>query len=233
MIRVVIPFGGSCRYRLRSLGWLQDHLPRMLPDASLHVGVCDGEWSKAVAVADAVDSSWADDDVLVVHDADVWAPKLPNVVAVVEQRRRQWATPHTLVARLTEEQSAQVMAGTVPFSGVGTSRLEQPPYQGVVGGGCVVLPVGAYRTVPLDPRFRGWGQEDESWGFALRCLLGQPHRAPDPLYHLWHPHPPRRSRSVGNRDGERLRNRYRAAQGRRCDMEAVLDEVRGGISASQ
>jgi hypothetical protein len=226
VIRVILPYGGNCPHRQRSLTWVWEKLPELLPDATIHVGECDGPWSKAAAVADAIDPDWDDDDVLVIHDADVWAPKLPDTIDVVRRKGRAWATPHTIVCRLGPELTERVMSGEIPFNGLGTVGLDQAPYRGVVGGGCVVLSRAAYRRVPLDPRFVGWGQEDESWGFALHRVLGQPHQANHRLYHLWHPHPERMTRTVGNSDGEKLRNRYRAAKVAKADMERLLDEFR-------
>jgi hypothetical protein len=226
VIRVILPFGGDCPYRQRSLTWVWENLPQLLPEATLHVGECDGPWSKATAVANAIDPDWDDDDVLVIHDADVWAPKLPDTVLLVSRKGRSWAAPHTMVHRLGPDLTERVMTGEIPFGGLGTAGLDQPPYQGVVGGGCVVLSRAAYRRVPLDPRFVGWGQEDESWGFALHRIFGPPHQQNHRLYHLWHPHPERRSRRVGNDDGEKLRNRYRAAKVLKDDMERLLDEFR-------
>jgi len=226
VIRVILPYGGNDPHRERALAWVWERIPQMLPEATVHVGNCKGPWSKAVAVANALDPDWPDDDILVIHDADVWIPTLPKTVEVIESRARQWAVPHTIVVRIGQELTGRVLAGEVPLTGLGRTGLDQPPYGGVVGGGCVVLRHATYRQVPLDPRFRGWGQEDESWGFALRRMLGQPYQANERLYHFWHPHPERINRSTGSRDGELLRNRYRAAQVMKDEMERLLDEFR-------
>lgn len=232
MIRVIIPYGGSDPHRQRSLTWVWEKMPGLLPDATIHVGDCSGPWSKAVAVADAIDPDWPDDDILVVHDADVWIPDLAQSVEVIQTKARQWAVPHTLVVRIGENLSDRVMSGELGFNGLGRNGLDQPPYQGIPGGGCVVLSRAAYRQVPLDPRFRGWGQEDESWGFALRRILGQPYQGRGKLFHLWHPHPERLNRAVGSKDGDKLRNRYRAAQVVREEMERLLAEFRDDGSSA-
>ena len=226
MIRVILPYGGNDPHRARALAWVWGRMPKLLPESTVHIGMCEGPWSKAVAVADAIDPDWDDDDILVIHDADVWIPDLEKAVDVIRSRARRWAIPHTLVVRIGEPLTEQVLAGEVPLTGLGRTGLDQPPYAGVVGGGCVVLSRAAYRQVPLDPRFRGWGQEDESWGFALRRIFGQPYQGKGKLFHFWHPHPERLNRSVGSRDGDKLRNRYRAAQAVKHEMEMLLDEFR-------
>jgi hypothetical protein len=65
----------------------------------------------------------------------------------------------------------------------------------------------------MDSRFVGWGQEDESWAYALQTLAGQPWRGAADLFHLWHPTPPRVERRRGSIEGWRLMKRYRKARG--------------------
>jgi len=224
MIRVVIPFGGDDPHRQASLDWLTGHLPELLPSATVTVGRCDGVWSKAVAVANAISPDWSDGDVLVVHDADVWIPTLPAVLQFLGTHG--WVVPHLGVHRMNEALSARVLAGDVSFDELGRDNWDQPPYLGIVGGGCVALTVASYRLCPLDPRFEGWGQEDESWGYALQRIHGTPWRGSQQLYHFWHPHPRRRSRQTGSVEGEQLKMRYRAARSDRTRMERLLAEFR-------
>lgn len=224
MIRVVIPFGGNDAHRRSSLDWLSRHLPVLLPDASVSVGVCEGVWSKAVAVANAISPDWDDDDVLVVHDADVWIPALPLTLQFVGEYG--WMTPHLSVHRMNQDLTARVIAGDVSFDELGRDNWDEAPYLGIVGGGCVALTVASYRSCPLDPRFEGWGQEDEAWGYALQQTHGSPWRGSQQLYHFWHPHPKRRSRQIGSVAGEQLSMRYRAARSDTFLMQRLLAEFR-------
>jgi hypothetical protein len=196
------------------------------PDWQLVEGGCpDGPWRKAVAVADAL--ARADGDLLVVADADVWCPDLSPALASLERGLGRWAIPHQRVYRLTEYATAAVLAG---------GQLPDPPlprrthpavaesYTGVVGGGLVVLPADMYRQVPLDPRFAGFGQEDQSWARALDVIAGPPWRGRQPLWHLWHPPQPRISRAIGSVENLALYRRYRAASTTPA-MLALLAEV--------
>jgi len=56
----------------------------------------------------------------------------------------------------------------------------------MIGGGCTVVRRDVYESCPLDPRFKGWGQEDAAWGVALTAMYGPPWRSVEPLWHLWH-----------------------------------------------
>lgn len=176
-------------------------------------GSCgDGPWCKAAAITDAL--TRCTDDLLVIHDADVWCDGLDQAIATLDGLTR-WAIPHDLVYRLKEDQHEATTDKT---------RCAQHPYRGFAGGGIVAIDRTAYERCPLDPRFVGWGHEDESWALALGTLYGQPWRGDHPLFHWWHPPQERRSRARGSHESQQLRDRYRAASGNRQEM---LDLIAG------
>jgi hypothetical protein len=176
----------------------------------------DGPWCKATAVRHALAASSG--ELLVVADADVICPGVGAAVDAVAGGAA-WAVPHQRVLRLTPAATDQVYAGG-PLPEPAAPQRRHPTvrptviaeaYRGVVGGGMAVLPRRLYERVPLDPRFVGWGQEDESWGLALTVLAGPPWRGSGPLWHLWHPRPERMTRAIGNMASLELFRRYRAA----------------------
>lgn len=179
-------------------------------------------WSKARAVADGLLRTAA--DILVIADADVWCDDLGEAIEAV-RRGAPWAIPHSDVHRLSPSATAAALRGA-PLNTVGP--LTQPPYRGYEGGGLVVLRRDLYERAPLDPRYLGWGQEDESWALALRTLAGRPWRGTAPLYHLWHPPQPRESRRWGSPAARHLYHQYRRAAGDPDTMRALLGEMRGG-----
>jgi hypothetical protein len=176
----------------------------------------DGPWSKARAVH-AADSSA---DVMVLHDADVWCAGLPAAIDAV-RLGAPWAVPHGNVRRLSESATAAVLAGG-PVKG----KLDQRIHGGHAGGGITVVRRDVWDTCPLDPRFEGWGQEDDSWAIALDTLHGQPWRATVDLWHLWHPPAPRLTRAVGSDRGRELYGRYRQARSNRTAMADLVAEAR-------
>lgn len=199
------------------------------PDWQLVEGACpDGPWRKGVAVADAL--SRADGDVLVVADADVWCDGVADAVAALSNSVR-WAIPHHRVLRLTKSATAEaVESGGWPT--VRTSfTYAQRPYVGYPGGGLVVLPREMYDEVPIDPRFAGWGQEDESWALALRVLGGREWRGTADLWHLWHAPQPRQSRFIGSTASRLLWRRYYAARDG-VRMRALIAEARQNEAVS-
>ena len=217
-VEVVIPFAGDCPHRRRALSWTLRHYP-----TTWKVTVAEGgsPWTKAKAVTPAIEAS--DAETVVVADADVWTDGFGEAVAAVELGQ-PWAIPFTGVFRLTAQATERILAGELPRD-PHALELDENAYRGRPGGGSVVALRELLLDVPLDPRFIGWGQEDESWGMALTTLAGQPHRCRHALIHLWHPPQERLSREFGSPEGRDLRERYEAACASPDAMRALISEV--------
>lgn len=224
---VVLPWRDTgCPHRKRALDFILKRYAERHPEWQVAVGHHDqGEWCKALAVEAALQQT--DSPLLVIADGDVWCEGLPEAVQRV-QEGTPWAIPHRGVCRLTEASTAAYVAGAEP-DGLG---LAERTYVGVEGGGIVVLSRDTYRDCPLDARFSGWGQEDESIGFALRCLYGPPWRPRhySPLWHCWHPEPPRASRARGSEASWLLRKRYAMARRDPGAMRRLVKEAYDALS---
>lgn len=189
------------------------------------IGLSGEPWVKAHAVGEAV--AGTDADVVIIHDADVVVPwySLISAITAVECGQAQWAVPHTAVYRYDKASTDALIDGDHAHR----RMLTRQPYDGVVGGGVVVLRAETYRDCPIDPRFVGWGGEDESWGRALTTLHGAPWRAPVPLVHLWHPHatgratPPSRPPRI---ESVRLRSWYSSAVGNVARMREIIESAK-------
>jgi hypothetical protein len=219
---VLIPFRTGCAHRNANLMYvISRHAENRWPIILGHH--TDGPWNKALAVRDALEQTEA--DVLCIADADVWTDGLPAAVQAVREGAA-WAVPHRGVYRLTETATAQYATGVYRFMEEGL-ETEERPYLGFEGGGITVLRRDVYEDCPLDPRFTGWGGEDDSFGMALRTLHGAPVRPTGymPLVHLWHPPQERATRSFGSLESRELRKRYARAQGRPDMMRALIEEA--------
>jgi hypothetical protein len=215
-VEVVIPFRGGCPHRERAL----NHVLPLYATQPWDVRIATGgePWVKASAVNPAVESSAA--DILILADADVWTAGLAEAVGAVE-RGAAWAVPHGHVHRLSEGGTTAVYRGA---SWQGQPLAERSRH-GMVGGGIVVARREVLREVPMDPRFVGWGQEDQSFGLALHCLAGACWRGTAPLIHFYHPPQERLDRTWGSLEGTRLRDRYHAARANPDAMRALLAEI--------
>jgi hypothetical protein len=184
-----------------------------------------GPWCKAAALMDAV--SGCADDVVVIADADVWCNGIAEAVEAVGPRHR-WAVPHLKVRRLTQEATAEVLAGADPA----TLPTESRPYNGMLGGGIVAVQRQALLEVPLDRRFVGWGREDCAWRDAMLTLAGKAWRGDAPLFHLWHPPQPRprAARTESFPHNEALYACYVAARKRPDQMWALIAEAKGATT---
>lgn len=218
-VEILVPWRGGCRHRAAAWVWVCARYAASSPGWSIRREVQnDGPWRKGLAVARAVSAS--DADVVAVADADVWSSELPKAVAEVEAGA-PWAMPHSRLIRLGAGGTRAILAGETPVG----HPLDQPPYRGIDGGGIVVLSREVLTAVPIDPRFEGWGQEDESWAIALRTLLGPAWRGDGVLVHLWHPPQARASRRHGSPTGWALRRRYVRARNEPRAMSALIGEA--------
>lgn len=220
-VEVVIPFRAAGEHRARALDWVVGRYRSeglTVTVAELHPGE---SWRKAIPVRQAVAGS--DADVVVVADADVWCDGLGEAINHVAAHGG-WAVPHLMVHRLTEQATAEVTSG----GALDLAAVEREPYQGILGGGIVVLERAIALDVPLDPRFVGWGGEDRAWAYALECLHGKPWRGRHPLIHLWHP--PQADQDPARRNGsetnEMWRQRYRSRSANQKKMRILVDEAR-------
>jgi hypothetical protein len=90
--------------------------------------------------------------------------------------------------------------------------LDRDPYIGRPAGGVLVFDRTVWEQVPMDPRFTGWGQEDDSWAHALTVTFGPIRRLRHDLWHLWHPPQDQMNRVMGSAESKALWRRYTAAR---------------------
>lgn len=219
---VLVPYGGDEPHRARNWAWVRDRYEAA--GFEVVVGTTDVPlFSRTRALLDARARTTA--DVLVVADADVWCEEVGGLVAAVG--RTGWAIPGYL-HRLSAESTERVLAGEdwrhLPLSG--DNRQDRRPYRVHPGGTLLAIRSTAFDLAPPDPRFVGWGQEDEALSDALHCLVGPPIRVDVPVVHLWHPPEPRRNRVVGNGANRALAARYRRVRRDPARMAALVEEGR-------
>jgi hypothetical protein len=220
MVAVVVPFRPGCPHRERAWAWLRQQYANFHPDFEvIEARAPAGQWCKAAALNPAIEATEA--EIIVQADADVWPFGLEEAIAAV-RAGAPWAIPHQMVHRLDEQASEAVIAG-----GDWTrQRLEQASYCGVAGGGVLVARRETLLTVPLDSRFLGWGNEDESHAMALNTVAGERWRGTGDLIHLWHPPQVRPHRRRGSQESWDLRYRYSQAVDDPAAMAALIEEGR-------
>lgn len=223
---VIIPWAPGCSHRERALGYVLRRWARAgLP---VEIGrLAAGPWCKAAAVNAALHR--ARGEILVISDADVWCDGVLDAIQSVRDGA-PWAVPHRMLYRLSASATDDVLGGRDLAVDLPTS---EPPYVGFAGGGMVVLPRRTYERVPLDPRFVGWGQEDESWALALTTLAGSPWRGDAPMFHLWHPPQPRASRRFGSKASTALYRNYLRARRAPDAMSDLLAVPRWEVTNGQ
>ena len=223
-VAVIVPWGSGCPNREAAWRWVSGRYGLNHPTWKvLKASSSTDRWCKAAAVNPAVAKSTA--DVIVQADADVWTDGLGEAIQQIEAGA-PWAVPHNLVHRLSEVGTQAVLDG----ADWSAQPLAQRPYAGLIGGGIVVARREVFEAVPLDMRFKGWGQEDEVHGVALCAHYGAPWRGNADLVHLWHPPQERMSRRKGSAASWALRQRYWACRNDKAGVERLLEEARCAIA---
>lgn len=185
-VAVVIPWrSGGCEHRRDALAWVRDRWlsygPRVVEVIVAPDPFPEGPWRKGVAIADGVRRSST--ELVIVADADVWSDGVDEALEIAAAHG--WAMPHVWVERLTPASTALALDG-MDLATAARHSLERR-YEQTAAGGMVVLRRDVALAVPVDPRFEGWGHEDEAWRYALEVLVGPRERVRSTLYHLWHP----------------------------------------------
>lgn len=231
-VSVLMPWAGVCPHRLSALAHVRSWYTENYPDWDICIGDAHegADWCKAEAVRSALHWTRPDTDILVIADADCIAPNIGDAVDAIRSGNHGWAMPHRTVHRLNHIGTGLVVQQGADPAGLPRTLhyYTQMPYTGYAGGGIVVLKKNTYTECPLDPRFVGWGQEDESWAIALKSLFGPPWRPRHaPLWHLWHPPQQRTSRAVGSSASRSLRAEYRRLS---KFPDAMKDHIRNAKS---
>lgn len=220
-LSLVVPWRGGCPHRVEALAWVLDRYHAAFSDIDVAFGSCgEGPFNRSAAILDG--ATKAAGDVLVVADGDCWTDGLPEALLAIEAGA-PWAVPHDKLHRLTEPSTRRVLEGEEPGRAM---RLEQTPYTGYEAGTLLVIRRAVLETVPPDPRFVGWGHEEQAWAYALRTLVSPPWRSTKaPLWHLWHPPQERKTRSSGSDENRALLKRYAKARLDPAAMRSLLEEA--------
>ena len=202
--------------------WYAEHLPEFELQT---VDTGDQPFSLA-ACRNAGVAAAGRDQVVVINDADTLPEPAPLREAVLAAATSGLVhLPYTEYRWLGASGTAQLAAG------VDAAQCTVEQY---VSGACS----GVYVTTPRtwaahggqDPRFRGWGFEDDAWYLAHETLLGAPPaRHSGSVYALHHVGEVRAG--VHYDANAQLADRYAAASGDRAAMAQLIAE-RSAVSSS-
>lgn len=199
----------------RLVTWYQQNLP----DVELRT-IDSGETVFNVARCRnrAVDTG-ADDDVVVLNDADTVPERDPLLRAIDEA-----ATTRAVHLPYTEYRWFGA-AGTAQYAaGVPAEDCDFDLVRGACSGVTVTTPRTWFAHGGQDERFRGWGFEDAAWYLAHETMLGRPPvRVDGRVYALHHVQAARRGAQY--EANAALMARYEAVAGDRAGMAQLIAEA--------
>jgi hypothetical protein len=172
---------------------------------------------------------------LVIVDADSWVERSEVLTGIRRAAEKEHlVVPWWNASRLNEDDSETIM-GTDPTGPLPVSEVMRKASAGTgpsPASAAMVLclqRISYERVGGMDPRFRGWGSEDVSFGLACWTLLGRNEYTIGEAYALYHPRPERDDgMRVWDHDPGMLNmplyERYAEAQGRPDLMVAICQE---------
>lgn len=160
-------------------------------------------------------------------DADCWVPKLSQAVGLLSQGHR-WVQGQDMVFRFDAATTAKLLRRDLTIADAAKLEnvWEDRPRMASAGVGTILRREDA-DEIPLDPRFRGWGWEDNAWWEALTTLLGPPGRLSSSVcLHLHHKPQASKDRVPTSQSPNWLLYRqYVRARGRPERMRKLLSEI--------
>ncbi len=228
MLSIIVPFRGDGGARDRNWDWCRRRWESLWPDAELVVSDCDGPFARGRALNDGVRRSSG--DLLLLADAD--GADDPGVIeaALGLVKSGNWVIAYSAVdgyQSLTEDATRRLLARSpeVPLN----LRPEDVQQRCHSYSGAICLSRYAYWSIGgFDPRFQGFGYEDNAFQHALDTLWGHHVRVEGAHLHLHHPHVESdRFEQPFISDNRALSDRYAAADGDRAAMAALVAEHRG------
>jgi predicted glycosyltransferase involved in capsule biosynthesis len=188
-LSVFIPFR-DVGDRVKQLNWLKAKWDVVSDDIQLIVAEDDGQqpFSKTIAVNNCYRQ--ATSDVFAILDADVWLdPKvLIQSAKTIANDPNKWIMPCDLVWRVTKTKTKEIVDNP-DFDLFTLSESDCSRITPVVGAASVFSRKQFETLGGMDPRFRGWGGEDNAWNLLMTDFFGKPESWSNPLFHLWHPTP--------------------------------------------
>jgi hypothetical protein len=199
-VSMLVPFRDDGEHRSVVWNWLRRYWRATFPEAEIIQGTDHGTpFSKAVAVNHA--ASLARGRTFVVIDADAYLPAAVlkgcanDIDLALSKKQREWFIPYNELFRLSEAYTMDLLETSpttpIPLPPPMSDVEVMPPgasgYGHTYGAMCQVMPREAFGLVHgMDPRFRGWGGEDQSFLRALDTLYTQHKVVPGDIAHFWH-----------------------------------------------
>lgn len=186
-ISILIPFRDNGT-RKAQREWLHQRWLKLFPSAEIIVAEDDGldPFSKTIAVNNAYKQSSS--DIIAMVDADCWIDPaiLLDAAEKIRSGQASWARPCNDVYKLTKEFTKKL----INFESSVDLVIDREDYRDITKaiGFVVVFSKDQFEKVGgMDPRFRGWGGEDNAWNLMLTTLFGEAFEGNEIGFHLWHP----------------------------------------------
>lgn len=192
-LSVIIPWRNSGdQWRRQSWDWLLQRYQRLLPEADIFCGHDDSEpFNRSSTRNYLVDKS--DGDILLIADADTVFHREQIEVGIRKiLNGASWVIPYAenRYYNVTADETALIWASPFESTIPELTDSSQWDHKITSWAGLLLVTREAFDLVGgYDPRFVGWGYEDNAFRAALDHRVGPHARVDSYALHLWHPAP--------------------------------------------
>ncbi len=209
MTLVIVPYRADGGHRDRLWHHLLDRYWSALPYPITRGEHTDGPFNRSAAINTAAARRWG---VAVIADADTWVPARQLTEAITTANRTgRLVAAFTSVVELDRDCTAAILAGGTGVNSLGVERIRTAALE--IQSSMLVIPRTLWDHIGgFDPRFAGWGGEDNAFWHAATLIGGRPIRIDGPAFHLWHEPGCRDKTTPEYRANLALWQRYRSAR---------------------
>ena len=183
---------GDCPWRNRSHEWVVERYRRMFPGAELIESDAPGPFKRGESFN--LGAELAERELLLLADADTFTNPLTILAGMkLLEQGAPWVIPYGHPDRdrgcyITDHTSGEWILQQEPDSLICPHDLSHEHHL-LSWGGITLIPRYNFQKVGgFDPRFTGWGYEDNAFVTACDTLLGKHERVEDGfIIHIWHP----------------------------------------------
>lgn len=193
-ISILVPYKSDNGIRDKNWAWIEKRYTSLMPNAEICMGESTTElFSRSDAINNAARK--ATRDIFIIADSDITFDIEQIQLGLSMLSKYKFVVPFSHIIRLDSSLTNKLISypSNISLSSIDTNNCKKDtgtPYY-LVGGIGIIEKSTFFQCGGFDPRFQGWGGEDDAFSYVIKHLYGEFGRPTDNnMYHLFHPQEP-------------------------------------------